>query len=195
MRKCIIFIKIAVFACNFFSGQFRKKVPLIVGLPYVLVLEDMSSFLTKKKNCPPRMPKNAQMSSFSAPWTVKTCQITFPRKILRSYSTNYGLRTWWPFFVFDLHLILGEKLDIRGSDDPFFFFLGFTCFWAGNWTCADLMTLKQPVLLLRSENIVSRWKSARSASSEPKATFLAQLVFKVWPYWQFFYRSADAQGL
>ena len=35
---------------------------------------------------------------------------------------------------------------------PFFFF---ACFWAENWTSADMMTLKEPVLLLRSENMVT----------------------------------------
>ena len=66
-----------------------------------------------KKNCPPRTPKNAQMSSFSALWTVKTCQIILSRKILGSFSTNYGLRrwwSWWPFFWSSL-VFLG-KLDI-----------------------------------------------------------------------------------
>ena len=31
----------------------------------------------------------------------------------------------------------------------------FTCFWAKKWTPADMMTLKKPVLFLRSESMVT----------------------------------------
>ena len=34
-------------------------------------------------------------------------------------------------------------------------FLLFNKFWAKNWSCADLIALKEPVLLLRSENVVT----------------------------------------
>ena len=44
-------------------------------------------------------------------------------------------------------------MDICERDD--LFFLVFTCFWAEKWTYADVMTLKEPVLLLRSENVIS----------------------------------------
>ena len=44
-------------------------------------------------------------------------------------------------------------MDTRGLDD--LFFLDFTCFWAENCTSADMMTLEEPVLLLRSENMVT----------------------------------------
>ena len=36
-----------------------------------------------------------------------------------------------------------------------FFFLVFTKFWAKNWTFSDVMTLKEPVLLVNSENMVT----------------------------------------
>ena len=42
-------------------------------------------------------------------------------------------------------------MDIRGRDDHFFVF---NCFWAEKWTSADMMTLKEPVLFLRSENMI-----------------------------------------
>ena len=41
------------------------------------------------------------------------------------------------------------------SADTMIFFLVFTCFSAGKWTSADMMVLKEPVLLLHSENIVT----------------------------------------
>ena len=71
---------------------------------------------------------------------------------------------------FGLHLLLGEwtsadvmaffwrKMDICGRDNLFFhiyIFLAFTCFWAEKWTYTDMMTLKEPVLLLRSKNMVT----------------------------------------
>ena len=34
-------------------------------------------------------------------------------------------------------------------------FLLFTWFWADNWAFADAMTFKEPVVLLRSENVVA----------------------------------------
>ena len=43
-------------------------------------------------------------------------------------------------------------MDICGRDD---FFLVFTCFGAEKWTSADMMTLKEPVFFLRSENVVT----------------------------------------
>ena len=42
-------------------------------------------------------------------------------------------------------------MDICRRDD---LFLVFTCFWAETWVSADMMALKKPVLLLRSENMV-----------------------------------------
>ena len=59
-----------------------------------------------------------------------------------------------------------KKLTSRGLNDLFFFlkkwtsadlmtfFLVFTCFWTENWTGADMMTLKEPILLLRSDNML-----------------------------------------
>ena len=44
-------------------------------------------------------------------------------------------------------------MDTCGRGD--LFFLIFTCFWAKKWTSEDVMTLKEPVLLLRSENMVT----------------------------------------
>ena len=38
---------------------------------------------------------------------------------------------------FGLHLLLGEKMDIYGRDDVC---LVFTCFWAKEWTSADVMS-------------------------------------------------------
>ena len=61
-----------------------------------------------------------------------TCQIIFPRKILGSFSANYG-----------------------PADVMTFFFSVFTCFWAEKWTSADMMTLKEPVLLLRNKNMAT----------------------------------------
>ena len=46
-------------------AQLVDKFASTVGLPYVLLLEDMSPLLTKS-NCPPRTLKNPQMSSFLA---------------------------------------------------------------------------------------------------------------------------------
>ena len=48
------------------------------------------------------------------------------------------------FFVVFTYLFLGRKMDIRG-----------TYFWAEKWTSANRMTLKESVLLLRSENMVT----------------------------------------
>ena len=42
-----------------------------------------------------------------------------------------------------------------GRDDDLFFVLVFTFLWAEKWTFADMVTLKEPVLLLRSENMVT----------------------------------------
>ena len=53
------------------------------------------------------------------------------------------------FFWFSL--FLGGKMDICGRDD--LFFLAFTCLWAESWTSVDVITLKEPVFLLRSENM------------------------------------------
>ena len=41
------------------------------------------------------------------------------------------------------------------SADMMTFFLVFTCFWAEKWTSVDMMTLKEPVLLLHTENMVT----------------------------------------
>ena len=35
------------------------------------------------------------------------------------------------------------------------YFLVFTCFWVEQWTSADMVTFKKPVLLWRSENMIS----------------------------------------
>ena len=42
-------------------------------------------------------------------------------------------------------------MNICGRND---LFLVFTCFWVEKWTSADVMILKEPVLLLRSEIMV-----------------------------------------
>ena len=47
-----------------------------------------------------------------------TCQIIFPRKILGSFSANYGPADVMTFFFFGLHLLLGGEMDICGHDDP-----------------------------------------------------------------------------
>ena len=47
---------------------------------------------------------------------------------------------------------VSEQTTACGSDD---LFLVITCFWAEKWTCAYMMTPKEPVLLLRSENMVT----------------------------------------
>ena len=39
--------------------------------------------------------------------------------------------------------------------DVMTFFFGLTCFWAENLTSAGIMTLKEPILLLCSENMVT----------------------------------------
>ena len=44
-------------------------------------------------------------------------------------------------------------MDLRELYD--LFFLVFTCFRAKKWTFANMMTLKEPVLFLRSENMVT----------------------------------------
>ena len=46
-------------------------------------------------------------------------------------------------------LVPAEVMDVMT------FFFMFTCFSAKNWTSADMMILEEPVLLLRSENMVT----------------------------------------
>ena len=55
-------------------------------------------------------------------------------------------------FFFGLHLLSGRKMVICGRDD--LSFLVFTCCSPENWTSADMMTLEEHVLLLRSEDMV-----------------------------------------
>ena len=104
-------------SCQLLVGE-APQTPTAVLLCTLLDLRYVLLF-NQKKNCPRRTPKNAQMSSLSALSTVKASQIILARKILGSFSANYGLRTWWPFFGF--HLISGKKLDTCGRDDILFF--------------------------------------------------------------------------
>ena len=87
--------------------------------------------------CMPLFDKKcAKMSVFY----VKTVKIRWQLGV----STPH-LRLWSPVCQMGAPLICGR-------DD---LFLVFTWFWAENWTSADVMTLKELVLLLRSENIVT----------------------------------------
>ena len=72
---------------------------------------------------------------------------------------------------FGLHLFLRRKMDFCGHNELFFsifwsslvfgicghddLFFVFTCFWTEKWTSADMMTLKEPVLFLHIENMVT----------------------------------------
>ena len=53
---------------------------------------------------------------------------------------------------FGLHLLSDKKMDTRGLNDLFF---GFHLILGKTWTFANIITLKEPVLLLRCENIVT----------------------------------------
>ena len=93
------------------------------------------------------MPKCLPIWHFE---TVKTFQIKLTRKFWDVSAQTTACRRDGLFFA--LNLILSGKLDICGRDGPF---LLFTKFWAENWTSADLVVFKEPVLLLRSENMVT----------------------------------------
>ena len=75
--------------------------------------------------------------------TVKTCQIILPQKFLGSFSKNYAD----DLFFFGLHL------DICGCDG--FFFFGIHLNLGEKLESADVITLKEPVLLLRSKNMAT----------------------------------------
>ena len=62
------------------------------------------------------------------------------------------LRELYDLFFFGLHLLSGKKMDTRGLND---LFLGLHLILGKNWTFANMMALKEPVLLLRSENMVT----------------------------------------
>ena len=68
----------------------------------------------------------------------------------------------------------------------FFLVLVLTCFWAENWTSADMMTLKKPVLLLRSENMVTLMLSLARRSLEIGQVVhgLTQQAKQIEQYWQ-----------
>ena len=57
------------------------------------------------------------------------------------------------FLFFGHQLNLREKLDTRGLDDPFFFFLVITEFCVENWTSAGVMTFFFALYLILRENL------------------------------------------
>ena len=91
--------------------------PVKLGLPYVLLLEDMSSFLTKKNLSSEDAQKLPNVLHFGI-MNSKIMSNHSPTKILESFSANNSLRRDDHFF--GLHLFLGRKMDICGHDDFFF---------------------------------------------------------------------------
>ena len=81
---------------------------------------------------------------------MKTCEIILPRKFWKVLVQIMASNAMTFFLVFTC--FWAEEMDICGRDD---LFLVFTFLGAENWTSADMMTLKEPVLLLRGENVVT----------------------------------------
>ena len=68
--------------------------------------------------------------------------------------------------VFALHLTLGGEVDICGRDDLFF------CFSRDFGRKTDVTTFKEPVLLLRSENVSGPASMALNCAPPPLFKFL-----------------------
>ena len=106
--------KTLILAHFFFIEKGHAVMQSLLGLPYVLFLEDMSSFSTKKQLSSEDAKKCINVPLFGIINSDNIPNNTSTKNFGKFQDELYGLRAWWPSSFFGRHLILGGKLDICG---------------------------------------------------------------------------------